>query len=318
MSSQDDAENSHGSQLFSATNPVPATTMASTLLERHLVDAVVERLTPGLQPSLDVEGLTALYDAWCRNIPFDNLHKRISLENGDSLLPGDDASLFFSNWLDHGVGGTCWAGSNALFALLYSLGFTARRAVATMHLGRGDAPNHGTVIVRLGQRSFLVDTSMLHRRPLPLPEVGSLLPCGNTLGIDVVRHSNPLTLRWQPLHMPQGCLCTLWRRRVSRQRFSRENQLTRRWSPFNFSIHARINRGDATVGIAQGHLLHIAGDGSWTRKPATLEEMRRFLYRELGVSAYFLNQLPPDRPTPPPPKSTTTFPQHPPHKETCR
>jgi arylamine N-acetyltransferase len=292
--------------------------MARTLLEQPLVDDVIEKLTGGLQPSLDVEGLTALYGAWCRKIPFDNLHKRISLENGDSLLPGDDPSQFFRNWLDHGVGGTCWAGSNALFALLHSLGFAARRAVATMHRGRTDTPNHGTVIVHLEQRSYLVDTSMLHRRPLPLPEAGGLPPSSDSGGIVWVGRGNPMTLRWQPLHMPEGCLCTLWRRKVSGQRFSRENQLTRRWSPFNFSIHARIIKGDATVGVAEGHLLHIAADGTWTRTEATFEEIRRFLGRELGVSDSYLERLPPDRPTPPPPKSATTFPQNPSFEETCR
>jgi arylamine N-acetyltransferase len=292
--------------------------MARTLLERPLVDEVIKKLTGGPQPSLDMEGLAALYDAWCRKIPFDNLLKRISLERGDSLLPGDDPDLFFRNWLYHGVGGTCWAGSNALCALLRSLGFAARRAVATMHRGRSDTPNHGTVIVRLEQHSYLVDTSMLHRRPLPLPEAGCLPPCSDSGGIDWVKYGNPMTLRWQPLHMPEGCLCTLWRRKVSRRHFCRENQRTRRWSPFNFSIHTRIIKGDVTVGIAEGHLLHIAADGAWTRTPATFEEIRRFLGRELGVSDYFLERLPPDRSTPPPPKSTTAFPQNPSLEETCR
>lgn len=291
--------------------------MARTLLERPLVDEVIKKLTDGLQLSLDMEGLTALYDAWCRKIPFDNLLKRISLERGDIILPGDDPDLFFRNWLYHGVGGTCWAGSNALFALLHSLGFAARRAVATMHLGRSDAPNHGTVIVRLGPRSYLVDTSMLHRRPLPLPEVRGLPPSSDMGGICWIGNGSPHTLRWQPLHMPEGCLCTLWRRNVSRQRFSRENQSTRQWSPFNYSIHARINQGDATVGIAEGHLLRIAADGTWSRTPATFEEIRGFLGRELGVSDYFLKHLPPDRPTPTA-KNTITFPQNPLLEETCR
>jgi len=64
--------------------------------------------------------------------PFDNLQKMISLRAGDQRLTGHDASEFFENFLAHGSSGTCWPSSNALFTLLTSLGFDARRVAGAM------------------------------------------------------------------------------------------------------------------------------------------------------------------------------------------
>jgi N-hydroxyarylamine O-acetyltransferase len=274
--------------------------VVSNLLEGQLVDRVLERLSPGLRPSPDLAGLTALYRAWCHRVPFDNLQKRISLESSDALLPGDDPRRFFGDWLEYGVGGTCWAGSNALLALLNSLGFRARRALAVMHLGPREAPNHGTIIVPLDGRSYLVDTSMLHRLPLPLPRPGAPPPASGTFGVNWVDRGRPLVLRWQPLHMLHGCLCSLWRRPASGRRFARENQGTRHKSPFNSSLHARILKADAAIGIAEGHVLRLAADGRWSKTPVTFAESLHFLERELGVSRKLLERLPPDRPHPAP------------------
>ncbi len=100
----------------------------SNTLGPELRDRVTKRLGLSSTPAPDFSGLTALYGAWCANVPFDNLGKMIALRTGGDLpLPGMHAVEFFERWLDHGAGGTCWPTSNAFFELVLSLGFEAHR-----------------------------------------------------------------------------------------------------------------------------------------------------------------------------------------------
>lgn len=92
---------------------------------------------------LDADGLRRIYQAWCRSVPFDNVRKLIVL-HGDpgAPLPGMDAEEFFTAWLQHGCGGTCWPSATALHALLAAVGFDPRLVAASM--GDAGVPMHGT------------------------------------------------------------------------------------------------------------------------------------------------------------------------------
>ena len=94
----------------------------------EIFERVLERLGLTKRPSIDLAGLNAVYAAWCGRIPFDNIQKRIWFA-GDRTTPvtGGDPTEFFANWLAHGTGGTCWPTSGAMYALLRSLGYPARR-----------------------------------------------------------------------------------------------------------------------------------------------------------------------------------------------
>lgn len=130
---------------------------------------VLRRLGLSGCPSADFAGLRALYGAWCSRVSFDNLRKMIALRtSADCPLPGLDAEEFFETWLQDGCAGTCWPTSNALFALVRAVGFDARRVAGSMRdLG---IVNHGSVIVRIGSRDWLIDTSFLCNVPLPLDD----------------------------------------------------------------------------------------------------------------------------------------------------
>ncbi|NJN51406.1 MAG: hypothetical protein HC809_06115, partial [Gammaproteobacteria bacterium] len=120
--------------------------MTRGLLPPELIVRVLERLRMPAYPENSPRGLEALYRAWCRNVPFDNIRKLIALRaNHSGPLPGDDPQEFLEAFLAHGVGGTCWAGNGALCTLLQALGFDATRAVATMMVAPGLPPNHGSV-----------------------------------------------------------------------------------------------------------------------------------------------------------------------------
>src|SRR4051812_864371 len=103
-------------------------TLDEEALAPDLLEAVLLKLGLSEQPAANLAGLRRLYAAWCRRVPFDNVHKLLRLAtNAPGPLPGDSAGEFFRTWLAHGTGGTCWAGNGALHALLHSLGFSSNR-----------------------------------------------------------------------------------------------------------------------------------------------------------------------------------------------
>jgi N-hydroxyarylamine O-acetyltransferase len=138
-------------------------------LRQELLGRVLLRLGLRAPVPNDLEGLASVYRAWCEHVPFDNIRKMISLRAGEgSTLAGLDAADFFENWLANGTGGTCWPASNALYTLLTSLGFDARRAAGSMY----ELPqiNHGTVKVRLDGHDWLVDAAMMTNEPIHLAD----------------------------------------------------------------------------------------------------------------------------------------------------
>ncbi|CAM1373136.1 arylamine N-acetyltransferase [Tenacibaculum xiamenense] len=114
------------------------------------------------------EGLKKIYQAWCRNIPFDNFWKRLELEKTPFISKDQiDPSAFFEAWLEHGVGGTCWTTTNALQYLLEELGFQTKIVGGSM--GDMGMVNHGSLIVTTNNgKEFIVDTSISNETPIEL------------------------------------------------------------------------------------------------------------------------------------------------------
>src|SRR4051812_26537593 len=110
-------------------------TLDEDRLAPQLLEDVLIKLGFSDGPAVSLLGLRALYGAWCKRVPFDNVQKLIRLgANDPGPLPGDSATDFFKMWLAHGTGGTCWAGNGALHCLLLSIGFVSTRALGTMLL----------------------------------------------------------------------------------------------------------------------------------------------------------------------------------------
>lgn len=274
-------------------------------LERKLVEAVLSKLgIEGVALFPDLEGLKAIYGAWCRKIPFDNIRKRIHLESGNQApLPGDDPVDFFQGWLRFGTGGTCWAGSNALYSLLVSLGFKAWRATGTMLIAPGAPPNHGTVIVSCDGERFLADTSILHGGPIKIEDNLPTKVAHPAWGIEGYPDKGNWYVRWRPFHMLDGCNCRIDSTRASHSTFVKLNEETRKWGPFNYSLYFRINQGDTVTGVALGDRFSFDSQGNMTRIPMSPEAHHRFLSQEMGISREILEKLPGDKPTPPSPGS---------------
>lgn len=274
-----------------------ANRLAPDLLERVLLAL---GLSQRPEPTLD--GLARLYTAWCQSIPFDNVRKMIHIRcAAHGPLPGSTAKDFFEAWLKYGTGGTCWSGAGACHALLKALGFNAYRGVATMLVTPNVPPNHGTVMVSFDRDRYLVDCSMLHGAPLQLLTKGNSVIAHPAWGLRTSRRDGRLHIAWRPLHKTDGFECRLERFGVERDEFETLYDITRGWSPFNYEISARLNRGDEVVGAGFGNAVRLCADGSVQSKPMNRELRDRLLIEEIGIAEELVAQLPEDIKTPPPP-----------------
>lgn len=280
--------------------------MSVTLLPQPLLDTVLQRLGFTIHPGTHLQALKTIYTAWCQRVPFDNVRKLIHLCARDpSPLPGDDPEDFFNAWLQHGTGGTCWAGNGALQALLVSLGFNARHGIATMLAAPDLPPNHGTVSVHCEDATYLLDASMLHGEPLRLNPDGESALHQGAWGVRCRPQNGKWIVRWRPLHQSEGMDCRIDRLDGTRQDFAMAHEQTRGWSPFNFELHLRTNREDAVIGIARGRRTTFHADGQIASEPLAPADRKRYLIDVIGLSESIVTQLPDDVPTPPPPGSRT-------------
>jgi arylamine N-acetyltransferase len=273
--------------------------LAPPLLER-----ILARLGLSLRPEATWEGLRTLYGAWCQTVPFDNLRKLIHLRRQDcGPLPGDTPAEFFEAWLRLGAGGTCWAGNGALQALLQSLGFDARRGLATMLVSPNLPPNHGTVVVTVERTRYLVDASLLHGEPLPLDEAAGTSIGHPAWGVQCAARSGHWVIRWRPLHALDGLDCRIEALDVPALSFHERHENSRPWSPFNYALYARVNRGNTVLGTAFGQRVELQAGGNVRQCALTSGQRARFLIEDLGMDEALVQLLPPDLPTPPPPQS---------------
>lgn len=271
-----------------------------------LFERVLARLGFSERPEPTLAGLRAIYHAWCQRVPFDNVRKVIHVRAGDTgPLPGSTVEDFFEAWLQHGTGGTCWSGAGACHALLRWLGFDAERGIATMLVVPHLPPNHGTVRVRLGAEHHLVDCSILYGEPLRLEVDAETRIAHPAWRVRCTPHKGRWTVAWRPLHKADGLDCRLERFGAEAEEFRTLYEQTRDWSPFNYEVTARVNRGDEVVGIAFGKAVNFHADGAIEQRRITHEERQRRLIEQLGLSEEIVSQLPPDVPTPPPPGSKT-------------
>jgi N-hydroxyarylamine O-acetyltransferase len=272
----------------------------------HLLEDILLRLGFSSQPELTLDGLRAVYGAWCRRVPFDNVRKLIHVRTADPRpLPGSTPEDFFEAWLRHGTGGTCWAGAGSCHALLRCLGFEAERGVATMLHAPDAPPNHGTVRVRLDGEYYLVDCSMLHGEPLRLDAVEETRIAHPAWGVVCAIRDGHWHVTWRALHRVDGFECRLERFGAEADEYQRRYERTREWSPFNYEVTARLNRGEEVTGLAFGEALTLHADGAVSRAQVTHEDRQRLLMERLGLSEEIVSQLPHDVPTPPPPGSQT-------------
>lgn len=271
------------------------------LLRKVLEALEIERTLP-----VGMDLLKSVYEAWCRSIPFDNVRKVLHLASGNPApLAGGSAVDFFEAWLRYRTGGTCWANAGATHALLTALGFDAVRGIGTMMAAPSLPPNHGTVLVRLEDEAYLIDGSIQCAEPLRLDENHPTEVTHPAWGLRCAMEEGRWHIDWRPLHKTDGFVCRLESFGASGEDFRKNYEHTRGWSPFNYQISARINRGNEVVGIAFGQAVSLLDDGRVATYPLTREQRDRILIEDIGIREELVTQLPEDVPTPPPPGSRT-------------
>ena len=251
-------------------------------LSPELRAAVVRRLGLTASLPLDIHGLRTLYAAWCSTVPFDNVRKLVALRTGDDgPLPGSDATDFLEHWLAHGTGGTCWSSSNALFEVVISYGFDARRVAGSMRdLG---VPGHGSVKVRIDGSDWLVDSSMLLMYPIPLPETLHV-DRHPLFGVEVEPVDGTHLVWFDTPPYDEYFPCRLLVDPVDHAFYLERYEISRTRGPFNHHLSVRYNRDGART-VLQGHTRHRRTANGLHSDELSPDELCRVLRDDVGMSS---------------------------------
>jgi N-hydroxyarylamine O-acetyltransferase len=266
-----------------------------------LVEHVLARLGLHQRPELDLAGLNTLYAAFCANVPFDNVQKRIWFASPQTTpLPGGDPNEFFNNWLRHGTGGTCWPLNGGLYALVHALGFEARRIVGSVVIeGYPQGANHGSVLVALDGINYLVDAWMASFKVLPLISgrpsstghgIHDIRAVPTESGFEIISYSGfnreqPLPFRPEPEYDP-----------VDHAFFLARADRTKVVGFFNDAIFICRHFPETILTMGRKSKFRIAADGTLTKTEPTEAERRMALIEEFGLSEEIVEEIPPNVP----------------------
>ncbi len=275
--------------------------VSDPVLSPVLLERVLAKLGLTDRPSLDLSGLNTLYALYSGSVPaIDNSRKRIWFAGDQTTpLPGGEPEDFFASWLAHGTGGTCWPANGALYALVHSLGFDARRIAGCMVMEEYPGTNHGSVVVTLDGVDYLVDQNLASFKVLPLVP-GSTTSTGegihditavptedwfDVLWYHGVDRREPLTFRTEPEHD-----------RVDQAFFLARYDLTKQLSIFNDALFICCRFPDSIVTLGRKNKITVAADNTVTKTEISDAERRRILVEEFGISEEIAEALPPDVP----------------------
>ena len=259
--------------------------MSRRSVERAIPVDVLERVLTKLglaaRPTIDLAGLMQVYAAFSGDVPNDNILKRIWLV-GDRAkpIPGGDPVEFFSNWLKHGTGGTCFPANGALCTLLCGLGFVARRfSGAVLMEGLEHEGNHGAVIASVDGVNYLVDAQLASFAPLPLV-AGHFASTGDGIhDISATPHAAGFDIRWHPganRERPMIMRPDLARGPVDHAYFLAQYELSaardRRRSPFNEGLFVGRHFRGSTLIVSRSARIVVSSDNVATKSEISLKE----------------------------------------------
>lgn len=261
-------------------------------LSTDLLERILGRFGFSGPPTIDRQGLDRLYAAWCLHVPFDNTRKLIALRTGAAgPLPGIDPVDFLETWLEHGPGGTCWPSCNALFAVVAACGFDAQRTTASM-MDMG-APNHGTIVVRLGDDDYLVDSSMLLNRALRLRTEETVVDEDPLRPVEYETVDGAIRLWFTSPVQPEGSYlpCRLLTRGVAEPVFQGAYEASRHAGPFNHHLVITQNFTDRVEAFHGSRQVTRRPDGVLETNEHDASSLREALLATLRLSPEFLQSL---------------------------
>jgi N-hydroxyarylamine O-acetyltransferase len=269
---------------------------AAGVIDRELAEAVYARLGLADRPPPTSDGLDALYLAWCRHVPFDNLVKRIHLVTGSPApLPNGPPAVFFDLFLRHGTGGTCWPGTLGLHALLLDAGFDARLGSASMRddvLGRQHT--HACNLVQLDGHDWWLDTAMLTEQPIPIAPGGPSRLDHPVRPVRVEPVDGLWRVRWWRQQFPEELSCLLLDADATFDHCLVRYEASREKGIFNDTLTAITSRPGGTLLVAFGQRCEQDADG-FRHEPIPDRAARdRILVEEFGYSEEIVARVPPD------------------------
>ena len=272
-------------------------------LTSEILTRILIKLGLAERPECSRVGLNRVYAAYCGLVPRDNIHKRIWLTGKQSTpVTGGDPVEFFENWLAHGTGGTCFATSGGLCALLMALGFDAKRATGcVIREGVEFDRNHASVIARVDGADFLVDPQQASFTALPIIP-GQPASAGNSIhatqsvpvpgGFEL--QSFPGSNRQEPLRIRfylENCFVD-HAFFLEKYALSTVRELDR--SPFNDTLIVSRRFPGSLVIVGRGNRIEVSADNTVTKTEITIDERDRILVEELGISEEITKAIPPD------------------------
>ena len=127
----------------------------------ELADELCTRL--GVARPRGLDDVAPLYRAWAEHVPFDAIAKSVAMRTGDPM-PG---AAFARQWLETGLGGTCWGHTSTMAAILEGAG--ARCRVGLDRLVVDDRVDlHSFVVVEDGDRRLSCDIPHCSGTPMPV------------------------------------------------------------------------------------------------------------------------------------------------------
>jgi len=260
--------------------------MKVTQLDQKIAKNVLSHLKLNINKPNE-ESLHELYNAWCDNIPFDNFWKRLQLagaafSNKDQMNPNN----FFEIWLEHGLGGTCWTSTVAMYSLLQYLGFNVRYITGSM--GDMGMPNHGSLIVAFENgKEFIVDTSILNNNPIEI--VGNGVEHG-VYPVQLVKDNNKKLLIFEHVTKREVMPCAIIDTNISEEALEQHYNVSIEMSLFNDCIYVRKNKKGSIESIVGNTFYHKTAS-SIESKEISKDGISAVLVDTMGFSKEIVNHI---------------------------
>jgi N-hydroxyarylamine O-acetyltransferase len=296
-------------QVHMHANDLKQLALGAETLQPELVERILAKLGFSQAPEADLDGLKAIYRAWSRKVPFDNILWRIYLASkSNGPVPGHNPQDFFENWLKYGTGGICFASGGAMYALLTALGFNATPVLCWM-------PDvmHTGVVVECEGTPYFVDQSVPHSEPLSLGAEAQTQITSPGWGMRLFSERGRWHFRWKTFSLPgieeMGCLFAPRQythpnvAATLAQNYEIYNRL-RGHSEYDCHLNAWLLRaatfmwllkGDVLIRVEDGRReVAIDIEGDVIQRVLNPNELRTVIIDAFGISEELARRLPPE------------------------
>jgi arylamine N-acetyltransferase len=262
-----------------------------TDLRENVFEQVLERFGFSSQPDPTRETLDVVVKQWSRQVGYDNVLKRIYIaERQTGAFPSQDPNDFFNAWLAHGVAAGCWPSAEAMYGILFLIGFRVSRLAGTMpEVPDPMMPAHGGLNVYIDGRTFRADPSLGAEAALELIEGERTAQPSPAHGLWCEGDG---VVRWYPGHMRNPLSTVFWLEDLSPAFYAYRNEATKAFSIFNHSLYVRKNRDDGVLTFGRGNLITVDPEGELTARPTAPEDVPGILIERFGLSEEIAARVP--------------------------